>query len=132
MNRQLLRSCSIGIGIVGLVMLAGCSSKSDGDADPGTPQATALDLQNGGYDSTDSTPYFSDATVKDLPTFDATYADATDMTVDAIAAPGATIYHIALLWGHLPPAADATTTDVAPQPIDWSGSVSVDAGAIGL
>jgi hypothetical protein len=133
LNRQLLKPIGIGIGIVGLVMLAGCSSKSDGgDESLGTPEATALDLPNGGYDSTDSTPYFSDPTVKELPTFDATYADATDMTTDAIAAPGATVYHIALLWGHLPPASDATTTDVAPQPIDWSGSVSVDAGAIGL
>lgn len=133
MNRQLLKSSVVGIGIIGVLLLAGCSSKSDG-GDDGVivPESTALDEANGGYDTSDSTPYFSDETVKALPTFDTTYADATDMTVEALAAPGATAYHVALMWGHLPPPADASATDVAPMPIDWSGSVSVDAGAIGL
>jgi hypothetical protein len=131
MNRQLFKSSAI--GIIGLVVLAGCSSRSSDDSEGlGEAQATALDSPNGGYDSEDSTPYFGDTAVEALPTFTTAYADTTDMTVDAIAAPGATLYHIALLWGHLPPPMDATTADVAPMPINWTGSVSVDAGAIGL
>ena len=131
MKRQLFKSSAV--GLVGLLMLVGCASKASDDSEGlGEAQATALDSPNGGLDSEDSTPYFSDQSVKSLVTLDTTYADVTDMTTEALAAPGATLYHIALLWGHLPPPSDATTTDVAPMPIDWNGSVSVDAGAIGL
>ncbi|MEO8875929.1 MAG: hypothetical protein ABI461_10100, partial [Polyangiaceae bacterium] len=99
------------LGLVGLVMLAAaCSSKDKSDVDDDSiiqANENALDVDNGGYTTADTAPYFGDATIQALPGFSTVDADTTDLTADAIAAPGATAYHIALLWGNLPPAHDA-------------------------
>jgi hypothetical protein len=54
------------------------------------------------------------------------------MTTAAAAQPGATAYRVALVWGHLPAAQDATNNDSTPVAETWTGDVSVTAGAIGL
>ena len=81
-------------------------------------------------------PAFADSEVEALPAMDGTLAatvDPTDPTAGPAAiAPGATAYRVALVWGPLPPPHDADTTDVAAAPEDWTGSISVAAGAIGL
>ena len=56
----------------------------------------------------------------------------TDMTTDVAKAAGAKSFHVVLVWGHLPQAHDADDADPDPKVENWSGSVSVDAGAIGL
>jgi len=122
------------LGVVGLALVAGCSSKSDDSADDGS-YATAeqqLDEDNGGFTTDREVQGFGDPEVQSLVVMSNAFADTTDMTADAASAPGATRYHVALIWGHLPPAADATTDDSAPTAASWVGSVSVDAGEIGL
>lgn len=90
----------------------------------------ALDEDNGGLTVEDEVPFFGDAEVQAIPDFEAAPPEIMD-------APGADdpafkSYHLALLWGHLPSPADATTADPDPQPIDWTGSISVDKGAVGV
>ena len=98
--------------------------------------SAALDSANGGLSpATKEAPAFGDATVEALPVMDATLAqqvDPTDPTVTMAATPGATAYRIALVWGHLPAPHDATSVDPDPQLEDWTGSVSVAVGTIGL
>lgn len=122
------------VGLVTLVALAGCSSKSGGDENLGTPadEEQALDLANGGFGTENTAPAFGDPQVQNLVVMSSTGADTTDLTADAAAVAGATRYHIALIWGHLPPAQDATDQDSDPTAMDWDGTISVDAGAIGV
>jgi hypothetical protein len=105
--------------------------------EPSTASSSAaLDTANGGIDpATAEKASFADPMVEALPLMDGTLAvqvDATDPTTTAATTLGATAYRIALVWGHLPPPHDADATDVAPQLENWSGSLSVTAGAIGL
>lgn len=91
---------------------------------------SALEQENGGLDMADEQPAFGDPAVSDAAPMDAPPAEITD-------APGADLptmrsYRVALTWGHLPPANDASDADATPSPLDWSGSISVDAGAIGV
>ncbi len=98
--------------------------------------AAALDTTNGGLDVTSQeSPAFADTEISALPAMDSTLAatiDATDPTAAAAALTGASAYRIALVWGHLPPPHDADPTNVAPQVENWTGEISVAAGAIGL
>lgn len=123
------------LGLFALALVAGCSSKSNSQDDEGPGLVTEeqqLDMTNGGYDTNDTDPYFADPQVQALEVMETASADTTDMTADVASVAGATSYHVALIWGHLPPAQDATDADSAPNVMDWNGSVSVDAGAIGL
>jgi hypothetical protein len=54
------------------------------------------------------------------------------MTVEAAQVQGAQSYHVAVIWGHLPPAHDQEVTDLAPMIKDWTGSISVGGGGIRL
>jgi hypothetical protein len=94
--------------------------------------ASALEAENGGLSMDPENPAFGDDIIRHMSTFDTVYADAEDMTVQAAQATGARRYKIAVFWGHLPSARDAEEGDVEPQPIDWTGSISVDRGAIGV
>ncbi len=114
-----------------------CSSSAPSTSGSSTTTATAaLDSSNGGLNpQTAESPQFADPEVEALPAMDSTIAatvDPTDPTTSTAALPGATAYRIALVWGHLPPPHDADSTDVAAQPENWTGSISVTAGAIGL
>jgi hypothetical protein len=118
---------------------AGCSGAAHpslaGDGSGTTDTASeesALNADNGGMTAENVAPAFGDAQVEALPDFATTMADARDMTVESAALPGAKSFHLALLWGHLPPAHDADDTDVDPTVVDWTGTVSVDHGAVGV
>lgn len=115
----------------------GCSGahpKSSGDDTSGDVASTqaSLDDANGGLTNSDEAPAFGDAKVEALPDFTTDQADAQDPTTEAAAASGAKSFHVALLWGHLPAPHDGDDTDTDPQLMSWVGSVSVDAGAIGV
>jgi hypothetical protein len=109
----------------------GASTTSTSPDDIGATQS-ALDEANGRMTTADEAPAFGDPAVESIVAFDTTMADAQDMTTEAASAPGATSYHVALLWGHMPAPHDADETDTAPQVMSWAGSVSVDDGAIGV
>ena len=114
---------------------SGAQSPSGSQSSTGS-SAAALDAPNGGLNpSSAESPSFADPEVEALPVMDGTLAatiDPTDPTAAAAALPGAAAYRIALVWGHLPPPHDADATDIPAAPEDWTGSISVAAGAIGL
>ena len=102
---------------------------TNGDEDASSIQS-ALEDDNGALTTVDEAPEFADPQVASLPGFDPASAEVSD-------APGADdvankSYRVAIIWGHLPTPADATSADPDPVVIDWTGSVSVDAGAIGV
>lgn len=124
-----LRSTSKVLCALALASIAaGCAGNGDEVAEV----QAALEQENGGMEMSVEEPGFGDPLVAATPELVADFADTTDMT--ASMAPSASKYHIMLLWGHLPPAHDADDADVSatPAPIDWSGSVSVDEGAVGV
>jgi hypothetical protein len=92
----------------------------------------ALELDDGGMTTTDEDPAFGDQAVASAEALDATFADQSDVTSDIVQKPGASRYRVMLLWGHLPAAHDQVDENVAPAPIDWTGTVSIDTGAIGV
>jgi hypothetical protein len=111
--------------------LAGCSAAvSPFSNDPEQVQS-ALDQSNGGMTTAPESPEFADPAVQSLENFVPDFGDTQDMT-QSVEVQGARRFRVAVIWGHLPPAHDADNTDVAPSIIDWTGSVSVDSGAIGL
>ena len=123
------------------VAVTGCSGTShpgtagDPSGNPSDQVAStesALDQSNGGLTIDNTTPAFGDAKVEALPDFTTAQADAQDPTGPTAAAPGARSYHVALLWGHLPAPHDQDDTDSDPQVMTWTGSVSLDKGAIGV
>ena len=124
------------LSIIGAASLAlACSGGRPGSAPTTASASAALDTPNGGIaPAMPEQASFADPTVEALPLMDGTLAaqvDPSDPTAGAAAA-GASAYRIALFWGHLPAPHDADATDVAAQPEDWTGSISVAAGAIGL
>ncbi len=108
-----------------------CSGATTATTDSG---AAALDAPNGDVaPAAAEAPAFDDAEVRALAPMDPSLADTTDDATNAAAAmPGAKSYHVLLVWGHLPAPHDADDTDPDPKRTDWTGSVSVDSGAIGL
>jgi hypothetical protein len=118
-----------------LVACGGQPTPSSTGAGETGSTASALDAPNGGIDTTSTeSQAFGDKAVEALPVMDDSLAatiDPTDPTT-ALAAAGGNAYRIALVWGHLPAPHDADPTSIAPQLENWTGSVSVAAGAIGL
>jgi hypothetical protein len=104
----------------------------DTGSEPVSSDEAALEQANGGMTTAAEDPGFGEETILNAETLDTTFADSKDLTTDAAALPGAKSYRLVLLWGHLPPAHDTEDANVTPKPIDWSGNVSVDAGAIGV
>jgi len=114
----------------GSAWLGGCASEGGPEAaDTGAVQS-ALELPTGGFEMTDEAAALGiDADLdaagllgEELPAFDAT---ATSVTVrDSAGTPGAIEYRVAVEWGQLP--ADLAVTT----PHDWSGSISVNRGAV--
>lgn len=114
------------------LVAVGCSGSG------GTPEADpsevaqiqeALARENGGFTGADEKPDFAELAMAALPDFERSHADVTDPLAQAT---GMKIYRVVLLWGHLPAAHDADDTQIVPQQIDWTGSVKVDEGAVGL
>ena len=125
--------CALGFGLGTLALFAsGCGAKVSSTSDDGTQASSELDADDGGMDAVDEPVEFGDSAFAAVPELTNDQIDATDMTATAAATAGATRYHVALLWGHLPAPMDPSDADVDPQPIDWTGSIAVDDGAIGV
>lgn len=123
----------ISFSIFAVFALAGCSGALAGSSseDPNTVQS-ALELENGGMTTASESPAFADPAVQAVEGFVPDFADTQDMTIESSKVQGAQSYHVALVWGHLPPAHDADPSDTAPSIMNWDGAVSVAAGAIGV
>src|SRR5262249_46782701 len=97
---------------------------------------SALDAANAGIDVTANEQVaFADPAMLALAPMDVTVVQSvepSDMTTEAAAVAGAKAYRVVLLWGHLPAPRDATNDDATPAREDWTGSITVDAGAIGM
>jgi len=111
------------------VACGGASNATTPEAENTDQTEAALDQKDGALTDAAESP---DPAFSAVPEFTADLADTEDMTVEAAKLPGATSYHIALLWGHLPAANDDSDTDADPMPVDWTGAVSVDGGGIRL
>jgi len=120
--------CSIAV-----FALAGCTVATSPFGNESDVQIqSALDSENGGLSTSAEPPAFSDPAVSSIEGFIGDGADTQDLTTEAAKVQGAQRFHLAIVWGHLPPAHDADSTDAVPSIMDWTGSVSVDAGAIGV
>lgn len=120
---------AIAIASASLVALSGCNDASQDLEDTASIQA-ALETPNGGMDESDEAPAFGDVAVLATPELAPTYADAVAPPAgDPAADPAAARFHVALVWGHLPPAKIPAGTP-KPAAIDWSGAVSLDQGFI--
>ena len=132
MNRFSLTSLSlITVSLFAAFTATGCAASTgvpEADDEEVASIEAALARDNGGFAPTDERPDFDDSEVAQLPAFDAIYGDKNPAAAPA----GLRAYKIVLLWGHFPNAHDADETQVIPQKVDWTGSVSVDSGAIGL
>ena len=118
---------------VSALVLGGCASDT-GAPEPDQGEVSkiesALASPNGGFGPTEEVSDFADPEVAQLTSFDGLFADKTDLLAQAPAT--ARVFKLVLLWGHLPNAQDGSDAQTVPQKIDWTGSVSVDSGAIGL
>ena len=113
-----------------------CSSSSAGAGKTDAASAiAALDAPNGALVLTSKeAPAFGDPEVEALPTMDdalVTQINPKSLANAAVSASGGIAYRVAVVWGHLPLAHDKTSTDIAPSPAQWTGSLQVDTGAIG-
>lgn len=101
----------------------------DNTAAPDEDVTSAIEQENGGYETTDEAPMFA---AEDLYSAAAIEADAivadpmaTDTTIASIeSAPNADVLDVMMLWGQLPP--DPTATAVR----DWSGELSLSRGGM--
>ncbi len=124
------RTFSYALGTIGMSLLVACSGAGKDNGDSSI--ASDLDADNGAMTTADELPFFNDPNVEGLPSFESVQIDPNDMTTEVAQQAGATRYHVALLWGHLPQPEDTSAADTDPVPADWTGSLSVDAGAIGV
>src|SRR5262245_43351498 len=87
----------------------GCAEGTQSDEEIAEIQS-ALELDNGGMTTSTEQPSFADPAVAATPEMDDTFADAQPLTATIEAQPGAALYHLMVLWGHLPRANDAEPT----------------------
>lgn len=123
------------LAIVTAALFVGCSSSPDvgaNDADPDEVSriTSALEEAEGGFTSGDEAPDFGDPDITSLVGFEPRFADGQDYL--ALAPAASRTFRVALLWGHFPAATDGTDAAPVPQKMDWSGTITVDRGAIGL
>lgn len=111
--------------LTALIFAYGCSDK---EVDPGQNNDENLNLTDefGGYSSANEQPAFGDEEMSDMDVYmSADDPMITNHDVDSIRIlPNVGVYAVQLLWGHLEH--DSTETQIT----DWSGSISVDLGAI--
>ena len=120
----------VSVTCVASLTSAACSSSSARPSGIDTAEETAaLDSPNGHIEpGSKELPGFGDPEVDALPLMQALPVRSSAASL----APGETAYRLALVWGHLPPAHDSTSTDVAASVAQWTGSLRADAGAIDL
>lgn len=86
-----------------------------------------LDASFGGYTTALEKPNFDDSAVLAIPKLESSFASQATAAGSSSAARS---FRVALLWGHFPAANADTDADTDATPATWSGSVSVDMGAI--
>jgi hypothetical protein len=129
--RPNVRFASCSLLLLGAGLVTGCSGAATRDTGTTNEALEAdLDTENGNMTPVDEQPMFNDVAVEEMVGFEDAQIDASDFTTEVAGQPGAKRYHLALLWGHLPTPRDATGAEVPATAADWTGSVSVDAGAI--
>jgi hypothetical protein len=117
------------LGLIALLLIAGCSSKdaSAPSASGTTEPSLNLNSVTGGYTATNEEPAFGDPVLQAAGAVEASYNDPLLSTpaVDSIVK-DTTFgwYHLRSLWGHLK--FDSTETDIT----DWSGSLAISRGAL--
>jgi hypothetical protein len=121
---RVLRVSLVLTALVAAASLAGCGGAVQKEDDKALE--ASLEEENGGFGEQDESPDFGEPPeespfAQPLPTLSAEPDDKAD---------GVRRFRVALIWGHLPPARDASEDDLEPRWVDWTGSVSTD-GAIG-
>ncbi|HEY1958858.1 MAG TPA: hypothetical protein VGH28_24770 [Polyangiaceae bacterium] len=105
--------------------IIGCSG---GDGAPSASQIQSdLDTSFGGYTTAAEQPNFGDADMLAIPKFDVTFA--SNVSAAGSSTPTQS-YRVALLWGHFPAANADSDADTDAQSAAWTGTVSVDQGAV--
>ncbi len=132
---------SVALVALASLSLAACGGSEDTLSDPSAETTAAmLEQTNGGLTTTDEAPDFNDTNFATLPAFAATGSDAIvddtgSFQGDAVPAAQRRVYRVMILWGHLPRPADGSAAVAPAAPasrIDWTGSVSVDAGRVSV
>jgi hypothetical protein len=115
-----LLACSL------VAVAGGCTDSAEDDADV---IVSALELENGGLDTTDEEPAFGDAATFAAAGIENSVAvpDAMDTDTEVVALrerADVQRLRVVAVWGQLPPDRDAPTAH------DWSGRIEVSRGAI--
>ena len=113
----------------------GCAAETD---KPSTNEQeiaaieAALSSPDGGMTATAEAPMFSDARLAALSTLELpTTPDPEDYaTTFSATLPAVRAYDVLALWGHLPIGHDRDAAETTPAPIDWTGAISVEKGAL--
>lgn len=109
------------------LLLPATACMTDDVEDDAGEIASALELEDGGYDMEDEAPMFGDG-LADAELADGVVFDdpmETDLEVAAMReAPDAAVYNTLILWGQMRPDRDVDA------PRNWSGRISVNRGAI--
>jgi hypothetical protein len=129
MKRILLNA---GVASLSLALMSTAACTSPDELGEAEEIAQALELDNGGLDMEDEAPMFGmDDIFTDSSVFDegVEMVDAMESDVEVVAmndSPDALLFDTAILWGQMP--ADPSND----QARNWSGSISINRGAIVL
>jgi len=114
-------------GAFSIVITASVVACSGGSGPDATQIRSDLDANFGGYTNAAEQPNFGDADMLAIPKLDVTFAS---QVAAAGSSTPARSYRVALLWGHFPAANADSDSDTDASPATWTGSVSVEQGAI--
>ena len=116
-------------GIGALMIALGAAGCTTDELDDAGQIASEIEMENGGLDMEDEAPMFgepelyADADLVDEVPYDDSMESDTEVAA-AMNAPDAVVYNATVLWGQFP--GDPTNT----QPRNWSGTISVNRGAM--
>lgn len=125
----MMRPLTTRMTYLGALALAACTGAGDPTAEEADEIASAVELENGGLDMADEAPEFGEpqafdeaAIEPDRPVDDPMASDPA--TTAALDAPGAALFHTAVVWGQMPP--DFRNRDGH----EWDGTLSINRGAM--
>lgn len=133
----------LGLGVLGgLLMAGGCSHDNPTGGDAITPEDQTVDLNApyGGFLAVDESPAFGDATLEADAAEDEQQADGyagisilDREAIELLEEDQPDHYALIAVWGDLRNAnIGADVTELDGTPVEWDGSMSLDAGAIRL
>lgn len=122
----------VAIAAVAATFATGCSGSAEANQDEIDSISAALEANDGAMTRNDEASAFGEKQIDETAPLADDGADEEDTIAKSrLANPRGRMYRVALIWGHMPPAAGAASAP-EPTPADFSGSVSVDRGAIGV